>query len=49
MILFSIFSLEVNIHTYLTTWLSSRPMGIFFGFLTIFYLKIKNHKQSATD
>jgi len=35
----SLYSLEVNLHTYLTTWLSSCPMGIFFGFLNIFCLK----------
>ena len=28
---FSFFSLEVNLHTYLTTWLCSCPVGIFFG------------------
>jgi len=38
-IVFSIFPLEVNLHTYLTTWLSSCPVGILFGFLTIFCLK----------
>ena len=32
---FSLCPLEVNLHTYLTTWLSLCPMGIFFGFLTI--------------
>jgi len=29
---FSLCPLEVNLHTYLTTWLSSCPIGIFFGF-----------------
>jgi len=29
---FSLCPLEVNLHTYLTTWLSSCLMGIFFGF-----------------
>ena len=29
---FSFCSLEVNLHTYLTTWLSSCLVGIFFGF-----------------
>jgi len=38
-IVFYLCPLEVNLHTYLTTWLSSCPVGIFFGFLTIFYLK----------
>ena len=42
------FPLKVNIHTYLTTWLSSCLVEIFFGFLTIFCLKQKNHKQNAT-
>ena len=32
---FSLCPLEVNFHTYLTTWLSSCLVGIFFGFLTI--------------
>ena len=32
---FSLCSLEVNLHTYLTTWLCSCQVGIFFGFLTI--------------
>ena len=41
---FSFCPLEVNIHTYLTTWLSSCPVGIFFGSHTI----IQNHKQSGT-
>ena len=31
-IVFSLFPLEVNLHTYLTTWLSSCLVGIFFGF-----------------
>jgi len=39
---FSLCPLEVNLHTYLTTWLSSCPVGIFFGFLTI----IDNSKKS---
>ena len=37
----SLCPLEVNLHAYLTTWLSSCPVGIFFEFLTIFYLKQK--------
>ena len=44
---FSFSPLEDKLHTYLTTWLSSCPVGIFFGSLTII-AKIKNHKQSAT-
>jgi len=39
---FSFFPLEVNLHTHLTTWLSSCQVGIFFGFLTI----IANPKTS---
>ena len=38
---FSLCSLVVNLHTYLTTWLSSCSVGIFFGSLTIFCLKQK--------
>ena len=34
-IVFSLWPLEVNLHTYLTTWLSSCPVGIFYSFLTI--------------
>ena len=30
-----LFALEVNLHTYITTWLSSCLVEIFFGFLTI--------------
>ena len=41
-ILFSLCPLEVNLHTYITTWLSSCPVGISFGFVIIFCLKIKN-------
>jgi len=33
-IVFSLCPLEVNLHTYLTTWLSSCQVRIFFGFLT---------------
>jgi len=40
-IMFSLCPLEVNLHTYLTTWLSSYPVGIFFGFFIIFCLKSK--------
>ena len=40
-IVFSLCPLDVNLHTYLTTWLSSCPVRIFFGFLTIFLLKNK--------
>ena len=40
-IVFCFYPLEVNFHTYLTTWLNSCPVGIFFEFLTIFCLKIK--------
>ena len=47
-VVFSLCPLEVNLHTYLTIWLRSCPMRIFFRFLAIFYSKIKNHKQSAT-
>jgi len=55
-IVFSLGPLEVNLHTYLTTWLttylttrlSKCLVRIFFGFFTIFYLEIKNHKQSET-
>jgi len=32
-IVFSLCPSEVNLHTYLTTWLSSFPVGIFLGFL----------------
>ena len=31
-LIFFLCPLEVNLHTYLTTWLSSCPVGIFFGF-----------------
>ena len=34
-IVFSLCPLEVYLHTYLTTWLSSCPVKIFLGFLTI--------------
>ena len=46
-IMFSLCPLEVNLHTYLTTWLSSCPVRIFFGFLTII-VNLKNHKQNGT-
>ena len=36
---FSLCPLEVNLHTFLTTWLSSCVVGIFFGFLTIIVKK----------
>ena len=41
-IVFYFCPLEVNLHTYLTTWLSSCSVGIFFGFLTIFCLNKKS-------
>ena len=40
-IVFSLCPLLENLHTYLTTWLSSCPMVIFFRFVTIFCLKLK--------
>ena len=43
----SFWLLEVNLHTYLTTWLSSCPVGIFSRSHTII-VKIQNHKQSVT-
>jgi len=46
-IMFSFYHLELNLHTYLTTWLSSCLVRIFSEFLTILCLKMKNHKQSA--
>ena len=44
---FSLCPLEVNIHNYLTIWLSSCPVGIFFGFITII-VNLKTHKQRLT-
>ena len=40
-IVFSLCPIKVNLHTYLTSWLSLCPVRIFFGFITIFCLKIK--------
>jgi len=47
-IVFFLCPLEENLHTYLSTWLSSCPVAIFYGFLIIFYLnqKIINKVQS---
>ena len=43
-IVFSLCPLEVNLHTYLTSWLSSCLVEIFFGFLTII-VNLKNLNQ----
>jgi len=46
--MFSLCPLEVNLHTYLTTWLSLCPVGIFFGFFTILWLKSKTKNKVQT-